>query len=63
MESPIRTGKSAKLLGGVTVKTLQRWDHEGWFVPVGRTNSHRHLYTETQIVEFVSLRKAVSEPT
>jgi predicted site-specific integrase-resolvase len=63
MESTIRTGKAAKLLG-ISVKTLQRWEREGRLVPVGRTDSNRRLYTESQIREFIGIQRAGgNEPT
>ena len=51
------TGKAAKRLG-VSVKTLQRWEREGRLIPVARTDSHRRLYTETQLREFIGWRQA-----
>jgi len=63
MESTISTGKAAKLLG-ISVKTLQRWEREGRLVPVGRTDSNRRLYTESQIREFIGIQRAGgNEPT
>ncbi len=62
MQNTMSTGKAAKLLG-VTVKTLQRWEREGRWIPVARTDSNRRLYTEAQIREFIGMRKMVSEPT
>jgi predicted site-specific integrase-resolvase len=62
MENTMGTGKAAKLLG-VSVKTLQRWDREGRLIPVARTDSNRRLYTESQLREFIGLRRAVCEPT
>jgi len=56
------TGKAAKLLG-VSVKTLQRWEREGRLIPVACTDSNRRLYTESQLREFIGLRRAVCEPT
>jgi len=43
MESPISTGKAAKLLC-VSVKTLQRKEREGRLIPMARTDSNRRLY-------------------
>jgi len=62
MENTISIGKAAKLLG-VTVKTLQRREREGWLIPVARTGSNRRLYIESQIREFIGLRNGASEPT
>lgn len=57
------TGKAAKLLG-VSVKTLQRWDREGRLTSIGRTGSNRRLYTESQLREFIGLkRNGGNEPT
>ena len=55
------TGKAAKRLG-VSVKTLQRWEREGRLIPVARTDSHRRLYTETQLREFIGWRQAPERP-
>ncbi len=56
------TGKAAKLLG-VTVKTLWRWEREGRLIPYARTDSNRRLYTESQLREFLRLRRNEPEPT
>ena len=62
MESTISTGKAAKLLG-VSVKTLQRWEREGRLIPIARTDANRRLYTESQIREFIGLRRSSDQPT
>jgi predicted site-specific integrase-resolvase len=62
MESTLSTGKAARMLG-VAVKTLQRWEREGRLIPVARTDSNRRLYTESQLREFLGLRRAAAEPT
>lgn len=62
MENTISTGKAAKLLG-ISIKTLQRWEREGRLIPVGRTDSNRRLYTESQIREFIGLKRGISEAT
>jgi putative resolvase len=41
-------GKAADFLG-VCVKTLQRWDREGSFVPIIRTDTNRRMYTLEQL--------------
>jgi len=51
------TGKVAKLLG-ISVKTLQRWEHEGRLIPAARTDSNRRLYTESQLREFQGIRQS-----
>ena len=56
MENTISTGKAAKRLG-ISVKTLQRWEREGRLIPVGRTDSNRRLYTESQIREFIGIQR------
>src|SRR3984885_11343451 len=63
MENTLNGGKAAKLLG-ITVKTLQRWEREGRLIPVGRTDSHRRLYTLSQIQSFIGMRQTGNhEPT
>jgi len=41
----------------VTVKTIQRWAREERLVRAGRTASNRRVYTESQIQEFLGLRR------
>lgn len=36
-------------LAGVAVKTLQRWEREGWLKPAARTPGNRRLYTQEQL--------------
>jgi predicted site-specific integrase-resolvase len=36
-------------LGGVPVKTLERWDREGRLKPAARTPGNRRLYTLEQL--------------
>ena len=62
MENTMSTGKAAKLLG-VTAKTLQRWEREGRLIPAARTGTNRRLYTESQIREFIGLRRWGAVPT
>lgn len=63
MENTISTGKAAKRLG-VSVKTLQRWEREGRLIPIARTDSNRRLYTKSQILEFLGVRRSGGkEPT
>ncbi|CUB07779.1 MAG: putative resolvase [Tepidiphilus sp.] len=62
MENTMSTGKAAKLLG-VTAKTLQRWEREGRLIPAARTGTNRRLYTESQIREFIGLRRLGAVPT
>jgi len=43
---------------------LQRWEREGRLIPVARTDSNRRLYTESQILEFLGVRRSGGkEPT
>lgn len=62
MENTIRIGKVAELLG-VTVKTVQRWDREGRFVPASRTATNRRVYTGEQVRMFQGLRATGHVPT
>ena len=62
MENTMSTGKAAKLLG-VTAKTLQRWEREGRLIPAARTGTNRRLYPESQIREFIGLRRLGAVPT
>jgi hypothetical protein len=43
MEKTLGTGEAARLLG-ITVKTLLRWEREGWLVPATRAASNRRRY-------------------
>ena len=62
MENTMAIGRVAKVLG-VTVKTLQRWDREGRFVPI-RTPTNRRMYREGQVREFQRIRfTGEHEPT
>jgi len=45
MEKTMGTGETARLLG-ITVKTLQRWKHEGRLVPAARTTNSRRRYVQ-----------------
>jgi predicted site-specific integrase-resolvase len=43
MEKTMDTGEAARLLG-ITVKTLQRWEREGWLVPAVHAINNRRRY-------------------
>lgn len=62
MQNTITITKAAELLG-VTVKTLQRWDREGRFVPASRTPTNRRVYTAEQVRMFQGLRATGHLPT
>ncbi len=54
----ITTQEASKRLG-VTTKTLQRWDRQGKLVPVGRTETNRRLYLESQITALQGIKADV----
>ncbi len=54
MESTLGVGHAAKLLG-ITVRTLQRWEHKGRLLPAPRTASKRRRYIESQLRAFLIL--------
>lgn len=62
MENTFSSGKAAKLLG-ISVKTLQRWEREGRLIPIGRTDSNRRLYTQSQLSRFIGIKVKEKIPT
>jgi predicted site-specific integrase-resolvase len=55
MEKTLGTGEAARLLG-ITVKTLQRWEREGWLVPATRAASNRRRYVHCFSCRLYGLR-------
>ena len=47
----------AKLIG-VCVKTLQRWDNEGW-LKANRTPTNRRFYTQEQYEQYINSTKLI----
>lgn len=54
MDSTFGVGHTATLLG-ITVKTLQRWEREGWLIPAAPAASNCLRYTESQLRTFLRL--------
>lgn len=49
-------------LAGVAVKTLQRWDREGWLKSAARTPGNRRLYTQEHTIAYLRISSQAQKP-